>query len=179
MSFLFFIWSWLLFFQGLWRTICEDFLWGLHWICRLLLVYRIGIFTMLILPSEEQWEIFLFSDIFHNFFLQRVKVLVMWVYHFFGYPKIFYVVYGYFKWLCFFLISQHLYHLYIGRLSFFFLSWFCILPHYWKGLSAVQAPSWNFWCYLCLLSYNLQIVKVCFLLFNLNPLNLFLSYCSS
>ena len=35
--FCFFIWSWVLFFQGLWRILL-GFWWALHWICRLLLV---------------------------------------------------------------------------------------------------------------------------------------------
>ena len=42
----------------------------------------------------KPWEIFPFSDIFFNFFLQRFKVLAIQVFHFFGwsYTKMLYVI---------------------------------------------------------------------------------------
>ena len=48
-------------------------------------------------PSPRAGEIFPFSGILLNFFLQRLKVLVKYVFHFLGqsYPKIFYAVCGY------------------------------------------------------------------------------------
>ena len=65
-------WSWLLFFQGLWRIVL-GFQLGLHLIYRSLLV---GLPLLLCWSKSMRDLIFSFSSIFFNFFLQRLKVLV-------------------------------------------------------------------------------------------------------
>ena len=58
--------------------------------------FKIAIFTMLILPIQKHWRSFHIFGIFFNCFLQRIKILMVHVYHIFGqcYPKVYDVVCG-------------------------------------------------------------------------------------
>ena len=55
------------------------------------------IFTMLILPIYEHGRSLHFSEIFFDFFLKRLEVIFVQIFHLFGqsYPKIFYIICGY------------------------------------------------------------------------------------
>ena len=80
--FCFSIWSWVLFFGGPWRIVLGLW-WGWNWICRLLFG-KIAIFYSVNSTYPRAWKIFPFSGVFFYFFLQRLKVLVIHVFHLLG-----------------------------------------------------------------------------------------------
>jgi hypothetical protein len=112
-------------------------------------------------------EVFPFSEIIFNFFLQRLEVLVIQIFHYLwleSHQDISYSGRTIVKCVLSSFLSQPVYPLSIGRLLIC-LSYFYIWPICWSCLSAVGVLLWNFWGHVIILSYHLQIMIFWLLLF--------------
>jgi hypothetical protein len=70
-----------LLFLSLWIMEFE-FWWGFHWICRLLLAR--GPFLLFNPTNPLAWVVFPSSEIFFDFFLKRLEVLIIQIFHLLG-----------------------------------------------------------------------------------------------
>ena len=134
-------WIWNLLFLTLWRIELE---FGWDCIESVDCFLQEGHFYYINPANSWAWEIFPSSEIF-DFFLQRLEVLVIQVFHLLSksHTKVFYILLLLLRVLFFYFLSQAVYPFSRER-PLISLSQFCIHQLCWSCLSAIGEFLWGF-----------------------------------
>lgn len=149
--FCFVIWTWQVFFKDLWRIVLY-FLQGLHWIYRFLLVRWLFLLLVLLIHGHERLLHLLISfsiTVFKDSKFLALKFSLAW-----SYPKIFKLFGAIVKGVV--SLNPFLVHLsFVHRRVIDFCK--LVLYHllWWKYLTSVRVPWWDFYGHFYIPSYHM------------------------